>query len=929
MSKYPRGSEWRKWDLHVHTPDTKLNNGYRVKSDEDVWDKFCEELESSDVQVFGITDYFSVENYFAFMERHRKKFPQSTKVFFPNIELRLNESVNKSQEEVNLHLIFRSNISQEKLEEFLRKLKTEITDTHERKLTCIELETEDQFQSCTVTRDSINDAFNDTFGKKVLRESYMVIVTAANNDGLRPQSGMRRKANITDQIDKFSDAYFGGSQNSTYFLNDGRLEDSSQKISKKPVFSGSDVHNFDDLVAWCGKTVNVNGTNKEITWVKADPTYEGLMQTLIEPGERVRISPTKPDSKEPYKVIRAVKFSGSKDFPSNTIELNPNLCSVIGSRSSGKSSLLAYMAYSINKNETLDRQRLSMDGVKEANIGPAAGKSWNDVAAINCEIEWESGAKGGGNVVYIPQNYLYSISSRPAEVTKKITPVLFKNHPIIKSQFDNTRSAIGEANQTIESLVNQWFDLTEAKDRLRKECRELGSKEEIENARDNYQGEINELKSKLSITEEDIQRYQEIIKELDKKKNEKDLLERKHTSIFPFLRIEEKSVEAAPLETRVTFRPSLDGLPSELNEELEKLIKGYADKLSGEVRARIVSYYTSLLEREATLDKEILTIMEQNKNLIEQNEQNKQLTTLVKHASEQAIKLNKINEKEREIKAKDEEIGRNIAALDESMKVRFGALQELTAKFETLDQSQYKIEFGMEYDFDEAELLILADKFNRRNTSNFIGAEDGSAIKFSEIRNNILAFLCAIQTGEQKLKVGQNARQVAKDLLTATEEIRFTAILEEDKIGGFSPSSMTPGKRALFALTLILSETDGAWPLLIDQPEDDLDSRSIYEQIVPYIVERKKERQIVMVSHNANLVIGADSEQLLVANKHGDDRKNKDEQMFDYLMGAMEDSKPKEPSEHVLASCGIREHACEILDGGEEAFEKRRNKYRL
>ena len=76
------------------------------------------------------------------------------------------------------------------------------------------------------------------------------------------------------------------------------------------------------------------------------------------------------------------------------------------------------------------------------------------------------------------------------------------------------------------------------------------------------------------------------------------------------------------------------------------------------------------------------------------------------------------------------------------------------------------------------------------------------------------------------------------------------------------------GKQALFALTLILNESQEPWPLLIDQPEDDLDSRSIYLAIVPYLGERKKERQIIMVSHNANLVIGADSEVVIVANRH-------------------------------------------------------------
>ncbi len=78
----------------------------------------------------------------------------------------------------------------------------------------------------------------------------------------------------------------------------------------------------------------------------------------------------------------------------------------------------------------------------------------------------------------------------------------------------------------------------------------------------------------------------------------------------------------------------------------------------------------------------------------------------------------------------------------------------------------------------------------------------------------------------------------------------------------------------------MLGEDQDHWPLLIDQPEDDLDSTSIYDVLVEYLKQRKIERQIIMVSHDANLVVGADSEQVLVANRHGSDRPNRDGQTF-------------------------------------------------
>jgi len=109
-----------------------------------------------------------------------------------------------------------------------------------------------------------------------------------------------------------------------------------------------------------------------------------------------------------------------------------------------------------------------------------------------------------------------------------------------------------------------------------------------------------------------------------------------------------------------------------------------------------------------------------------------------------------------------------------------------------------------------------------------------------------------------------------------------------------------------------------------------LDSRSIYDEIVPFLKEKKKERQIIMVSHNANLVIGSDSEQIIVANRHGSDRPNKDGKQFNYLTGSIEYTKEKDKNcEDTLNAQGVREHACEILDGGKVAFELRRNKYNI
>src|SRR5438046_2908219 len=90
--RYPRGSEWRKWDLHLHPPGTKLNDQYN--STPEAWEEYCRIVESSDVQVFGITDYFSADGYINTVREFAARFPLSKKTFFANLELRTIDVIN-------------------------------------------------------------------------------------------------------------------------------------------------------------------------------------------------------------------------------------------------------------------------------------------------------------------------------------------------------------------------------------------------------------------------------------------------------------------------------------------------------------------------------------------------------------------------------------------------------------------------------------------------------------------------------------------------------------------------------------------------------------------------------------------------------------------------------------------------------------------
>jgi hypothetical protein len=921
MRSYPAGSVWRKWDLHIHPPGGKLSNGYTGSN---ALDKFCDEIEASDVHVIGITDYFSTAGFNAFIKRFQEKFPDSEKAFFFNLELRLNEAVNKELEEVNVHLIFNPE-SFGQVETFLSRLSVVKTGKNETPIMCSELKNDDDFKSATVTRQSINDAFEQTYGKKAERQDHFLVITAANNDGLRPERGKKRKEGICDEIDKFSDAFFGGSQNVDYYLGVNRYEDDIDAV-KKPVVAGSDCHSFDDLNNFLGKRSTkeiekagkkIEVIEKDITWTKADLTYEGLKQIIYEPesGERVYIGPVKPDQKDDYKVIRKIKFQSSDDFPGEIV-LNGNLCSIIGSRSAGKSALLAYLAHSI------DPER-----VAEITQGPGEGQEFHwDKINIDYSIEWANGksnTESPGSIVYVPQNYLFEKSKDGNEIKNRIEPVLFKHLPEFESQYTQAIAKIEGHNVQISDQVSDWFAASDEIKSIEVQLKELGDKSAIERQQKDTDAQIETLREKYRLSEDDIKQYQTVSAEISA------LVDRN----------KEIDVELGPISNasvmnnfftvaKMTLTPALTSLPVKLQTIIKASLEAAQITILESVSKAVLDYKNTLTQEKVANVTSIGKLKSENEELIEKYQKNTELEGLVKLSTGYTGVLKSIGELETDRKARADERKVAESVVVNAIGGRSTLVQGLVTTIESADQSAIDgIKFGVEFGFDSEELLNLSEGINLRDKTDFV---ENYELNTDAIRKMPAKFLTDVYALKQKINARHDRKEVATQALQLTEKILFTAKMEGDKIGGFSEPTMTPGKRALFALKLILAQSDDTWPLLIDQPEDDLDSRSIYDEVVPFLKAKKKRRQIIMVSHNANLVIGSDSEQVIIANRHGNDRKNEDGKQFNYLTGSLEFTQDHDGGcSDTLKAQGICEHACSILDGGKAAFESRKNKYHI
>lgn len=132
---------------------------------------------------------------------------------------------------------------------------------------------------------------------------------------------------------------------------------------------------------------------------------------------------------------------------------------------------------------------------------------------------------------------------------------------------------------------------------------------------------------------------------------------------------------------------------------------------------------------------------------------------------------------------------------------------------------------------------------------------------------------------------------------------------------GVDIRKLSPGTRGIVLLLLYLALDDGDdRPLIIDQPEENLDPKSVFEELVPLFVTAKSKRQVIMVTHNANLVVNTDAEQVIIA------------QAGPHMTGGLP---PISYTAGGLEVEAIRAAVCDILEGGEEAFKERARRLRV
>lgn len=967
--KYKRGSEWRKWDFHIHTKGTRKNDQF----DSPDFDSFCklffQKALENEIEAIGVTDYFSIENYLKvkdyvlkiedntdFDEQEKSKIKEI--FLFPNVELRMLPSTEKSRL-VNIHCIFNPDYVSSLENNFFGSI--EHSGGNGRKY---KMNTQGMIDLGKSLDDSLegNSAYDKGIGSFVVthqslqdlldtnhefRDNTIVAVSNSNKDGasafskhydLFENEAASSLDGIRQAIYHISDCILSSNEKDRDFFT-GKKADSVESVIKKcgslkACIHGSDAHSNDKLF---------KPDNDRYCWVKSDLTFEGLRQIVFEPSDRVRVQTLKPDVKAERHLISEIQFQSSDYlFGNQSILLNDNLNSIIGGKSSGKSLLLHSIAQSIDP-EQVDRiaNRLKFDGYK------FEGESFD------FKVKWKNGEQDtlsnlnpddkSKKITYIPQLYINYLAEKnnKEELNALIGNILLQDEKY-KEFFESKEELISQLTQFLETELANLLSIRSSAIELNRKIKETGTSKAIDKAIKQFEKQIQEGQKLSNLSPEEIKSYNDLIKEKERIEKEQRLLNSKTSTLEKFKQELVKSkfqlVGSKASEQQVAQKGQLDRILDELTAIPEDI-----QNIKNEVANDFETILSNLEKRISTLElkdkiektsKELETVTKSLVPFLKKLTGQRELKKLTENLEKEKLKKVQSEKLEKLFENSVTDYKNSKSKIYDSLKARINAYKEIVSKI-----NETKNDIGEEITLDcslicKKENFILFEQANKTSISQdhfFNNLFNEDVVYYDKIPE---LFSSTKKVQDEKLLLSEDRtiplRQkvtlddVLKGLISNSLELDYKVTYKNDEL-----LHMSPGKKGTVLLILFLQISSAEHPILIDQPEDNLDNRTIYDLLCTIIKDKKKERQILIVSHNANLVVATDSENIIVANQEGQDpQKEKSQHRFEYINGGLEYSFVKnEAIQGILYQQGIKEHVCDILEGGNEAFKQRERKY--
>lgn len=917
-----KGSEWNKWDLHIHSPATILNNNF--KND---WDAYIEELEKMKGFVaLGITDYYDTDGYFRVKKEKEMGRLPNIDLILPNIELRLNLPTVDSRA-INYHIIFSPEVDQYINQYFLNELEFNhggrvykcnkqdlidlgkhfsAKDSDESKLIAGTLQFKVSIENIKYVLEKHSDRFKD---------KYLLVVPNGSNDGL---SGLRQSSfkGIKENIYQSSHAIFSSSKNDRDFflgISKGEKVVIDQCGKLMPCIHGSDAHELDKI----GKP-----DGNRFTWIKANPTFEGLYQIIFEPKDRVVIQEDRPYEKLDYNVIEKVQFKKDSDFQEREIFLNPGLNTIIGGKSSGKSLLLYKIAMAISREEVnlREKDKICKNAYKDTFIEDAGFR----VFWRNGQISESHLDKQVGLITYIPQMYINALSEESGNevLQNKIIDILSED-PGIEKQIHENEKIIKNHEKNIHSLSYELNSVIDKKSKYEHETKEKVDIELLKEQKVIFEKELEILLNDSQLSTEDENLMNDIYIVIENNKADERRMEKEVKDLDLYNeKLIEVGIQLSSLneEFQNINKPHLSEISISFEKDINKAVESAVSKVEN---AKSINSFN--IEKSKTIVNDLEKYLKVFEDNINNQTKINQIRAQIKQEEGKIRYIDEIIIKIEELKTL---LNKHKRKLIDDLKKVFELQLEFVSKLNKISNLEdIEIEAKIIFNQERFETGFL-NYFNlRKNLLRIIKVETiDENKKFvyndSDYISNVEYLLdVVLELPKENFKKGSSLSDVIANLVKVYTETIIEVKKDNDLI-----SEMSPGKRGLVLLELFLSIANETHPILIDQPEDNLDNRTISTELVNFIRDKSKERQIILVTHNANLVVLTDSDNVIVANQDVQLIEN-DLSRFEYINGSLECDFDNESEK--LSSKGIKSHTCEILEGGPDAFTMRERKYRL
>jgi ABC-type enterochelin transport system ATPase subunit len=847
---YPKGSEWRKWDLHFHTPSSYDYSNQSVTNQEIV-----DTLISNGIAVVAITDHHIIDiPRITELRRLAEESILGDITILPGIEFL---SDTRGSDPLHFIGIFSEDAD---LEYIWGQL--------ENRTKLIEVKTRVK---------NINAAYCDYEETVNLIHSLGGIVSVhagSKTNGLvgitnsLPHT-MAQKTDISHMAD-----IFDMGQERDLAAYESIVFPAIKK--ELPMVMCSDNHNIIDY------------TTKQNCWIKADPSFHGLLQIIYEPSERVRIQEHNPNfdfEKSPFTDIeikaRTAVFNDPTDnihLEQCNIPLNSNLISIIGGRGTGKSILVDYIARGFGKDNTkeyMDSRSVSV---------------YRQTSLRERTQEFNLGDRPNVPFLYISQSQIKELVSDKVRFTRNIRETIG-----VTDEYTPTQEYI----EIAEKVFNEYFRIVKILDanNTDSETKKKAISAEIKKYTDfiaNVTSEEN--KPKLS-------NYQTVVRKLEK-------------ITFWFSRINK-------------LKHSIATSRDNINEEIISI--------NGELGGK---YSIPSLNTDSALqyiDRVLLPGIETKKQAAEQEISTTKAAFGDFHGDLGTL-LSNVGEYQNKVSALERELNTIIGEEGRFEEIRTSWFRELGIhikgsidEYTTLISTKWqKFKDGYEgmrpemkgllaaiLNHDEIDVIVnirfdkdamyerLLEKLDKRSY-NIDRLKECLQIHTIDDYFNFIQ-----QVPDHPNIFSESITPIVRGFALDLFFKRYNTFISHEIVvtsKGKPITKLSHGQQGTIFLRLQLASRAFSETIIYDQPEDDLDNDFIMRDLVEIFRKIKRYRQVIIVSHNANLVVNADSEQIIIA-------ENVDG-VLNYISGSLENPI-------------INDRICAILEGGKNAFLCREQKYQL